>query len=171
MVTPLSTPMAIAIAVTGSRPNISDHLNQGLVQAEILGARQERRADAAGDELPAQLAVGALAGELEREEILGRDDVAFHPDHFGDVRHPAAASIVTVRSALSIMRESAFNSVVLPEPVPPEMRMLSRQREAILSTVAIAGDIEAFAAMTSSVIDFLENLRIEIDAPSIASGG
>src|SRR5579871_4448090 len=30
----------------------------------------------------------------------------------------AASSIVTVRSAASIMRDSAFNSVVLPEPVP-----------------------------------------------------
>ena len=38
--------------------------------------------------------------------------------------------MVTVRSPLSIRRESAFSSVVLPEPVPPEIRMLSRARTA-----------------------------------------
>ena len=38
----------------------------------------------------------------------------------------AASSIVTTRSARSIIRDSAFSSVVLPEPVPPEIRMLSR---------------------------------------------
>ena len=37
----------------------------------------------------------------------------------------AASSIVTIRSASGIAAESAFSSVVLPVPVPPEMRMLS----------------------------------------------
>ena len=69
------------------------------------------------------------------------------------------------------MRDSALSSVVLPEPVPPEIRMLSRQRAAIFSSVAIAGEMLPLAAIVSSVIVFLENLRIEIDAPSIASGG
>src|SRR4029077_6552990 len=79
--------------------------------------------------------------------------------------------MVTVRSVLSIIRDSAFNRVVLPDPVPPEIRMLSRHRAAIFSNVAIAGDMLRLAAMMSRVIDFLENFRIETEAPSIASGG
>ena len=69
------------------------------------------------------------------------------------------------------MRDRALSNVVLPEPVPPEIRMLSRQRAAIFSSVAIAGEMLPFCAMMSRVIVFLENLRIEIEAPSIASGG
>ena len=38
----------------------------------------------------------------------------------------AASSMVTMRSPLSIICDIALSSVVLPEPVPPEMRMLSR---------------------------------------------
>jgi len=40
-----------------------------------------------------------------------------------------------------------------------------------LSTVAIAGDMLPWWAMMSSVIGAWKNLRIDIDAPSIASGG
>src|SRR5882762_1705727 len=83
----------------------------------------------------------------------------------------AASSIVTVRSAPSIMRDSALSSVVLPEPVPPEIRMLSRQRAAIFSTVAIAGEMLAPAAIVSRVMLFFENLRIEIDAAAIRQTG
>ena len=42
----------------------------------------------------------------------------------------AASSIVTIRSASGIADESAFSSVVLPVPVPPEMRMLSSRGDA-----------------------------------------
>src|SRR6266849_3485011 len=82
----------------------------------------------------------------------------------------AASSIVTVRSVLSIICDSALSRVVLPEPVPPEIRMLSRHRAATFNTVAIAGEMEPFATIVSSVMVFLENLRIEIIAPSSASG-
>ena len=41
-------------------------------------------------------------------------------------RSSAASSIVTTRSLGSIQAESAFSRVVLPEPVPPETRMLRR---------------------------------------------
>ena len=74
----------------------------------------------------------------------------------------AASSIVTVRSAASIIRDRALSRVVLPEPVPPEIRMLSRQRAAIFSNVAICGEMLACCAMVSRVIDFFENLRIEM---------
>ena len=49
--------------------------------------------------------------------------------------------------------------------------MLRRQREAIFSTVAIFSEMFRCLAMMSSVIPFLENLRIEMLGPSIASGG
>ena len=61
------------------------------LQAKHLGARQECGPDAARQEGALQLAVGAFALELEGEQILGGDDLAFHPHHFGDVRHPAPA--------------------------------------------------------------------------------
>ena len=83
----------------------------------------------------------------------------------------AASSMVTTRSPLSISCESAFNSVVLPEPVPPEIRIEQRQRAAMRSTCAICGDMLPWASMISRVILCLANLRTEIDGPSIASGG
>ena len=43
-------------------------------------------------------------------------------------RSSAASSIVTIRSASGIDVDSAFSSVVFPEPVPPEMRMFSSAR-------------------------------------------
>ncbi len=49
--------------------------------------------------------------------------------------------MVTMRSPLSIICDIALSSVVLPEPVPPEMRMLRRERAAIFSTVAIVGEM------------------------------
>jgi hypothetical protein len=48
--------------------------------------------------------------------------------------------MVTMRSPGSIICDMAFSSVVLPEPVPPEIRMLRRERAAIFSTVAIAAE-------------------------------
>ena len=45
----------------------------------------------------------------------------------------AASSMVTMRSPWSIRRDSALSMVVLPEPVPPETMMFSRQRAAISS--------------------------------------
>ena len=47
-------------------------------------------------------------------------------------RSSAASSIVTIRSSFGIAVESAFRSVVLPEPVPPEMRMFSWALDAAL---------------------------------------
>ena len=48
----------------------------------------------------------------------------------------AASSTVTMRSPGSIRRDMAFISVVLPEPVPPEMMTFSRRCAAISSTRA-----------------------------------
>src|SRR3546814_3322008 len=79
--------------------------------------------------------------------------------------------MVTMRSPGSINWDIAFSSVVLPEPVPPEIRMLRRLRAAIFRTVAMACEMLFCRAITSSVMPFLENLRMEIEGPSIASGG
>src|SRR3546814_14979257 len=79
--------------------------------------------------------------------------------------------MVTMRSPGSMSCDSAFSNVVLPEPVPPEIRMLRRLRAAIFSTVAMGGEMLFCWVITSSVMPFLENLRIEIEGPSIASGG
>ena len=49
--------------------------------------------------------------------------------------------------------------------------MLSRARPAIFRTVAMSGEMLPWRAITSSVISFLENLRIEMVGPSMASGG
>ncbi len=49
--------------------------------------------------------------------------------------------------------------------------MLSRQRAAIFNKVAISGEMFACCAIVSRVMVFFENLRIEIDGPSIARGG
>src|SRR3546814_4124512 len=49
--------------------------------------------------------------------------------------------------------------------------MLRRLRAAIFSTVAMGGEMLFCWVITSSVMPFLENLRIEIEGPSIASGG
>ena len=79
--------------------------------------------------------------------------------------------MVTILSPSSIMRDRALSSVVLPEPVPPEIRMLRRTRAAIFSTMAICGDRFLWRSMMSRVIFCLENFRIEMVGPSRASGG
>ena len=74
----------------------------------------------------------------------------------------AASSIVTIRSLRrGSHAESAFSSVVLPEPVPPEMRMFS------CASTQRAEEVDrlrrqAFRALTmsSSVSRFFENFRI-----------
>src|SRR3546814_10424018 len=78
--------------------------------------------------------------------------------------------MVTMRSPGSINWDIAFSSVVLPEPVPPEIRMLRRLRAAIFSTVAMACEMLFCRAITSSVMPFLENLRMEIEGPSSEIG-
>src|SRR3546814_20891156 len=78
--------------------------------------------------------------------------------------------MVTMRSPGSMSCDSAFSNVVLPEPVPPEIRMLRRLREAIFSTVAMGGEMLFCWVITSSVMPFLEHLRIEIDGKSVVEG-
>ena len=79
--------------------------------------------------------------------------------------------MVTMRSPRSIICDMALSRVVLPEPVPPEISTLSRARDAMRSTAAICGDRLAVFSIVSRVIFLVENLRIEMLGPSIASGG
>ena len=77
----------------------------------------------------------------------------------------AASSIVTIRCVSGIAAESAFSSVVLPEPVPPEMRMLSsartqRSRKSTASALNVPLRIRS-----SSCSRFFANFRIVISAP------
>src|SRR5260370_41155236 len=65
----------------------------------------------------------------------------------------------------------AFNSVVLPEPVPPETRTLRRDRPAISSNFAMAGVIEPFAIIPAISRRRLGNFRMEMQGLWIASGG
>ena len=65
----------------------------------------------------------------------------------------------------------AFIRVVLPEPVPPEMTMFNRQRPAISKILRIGSEMDPNSTILARSIFFLENLRIVMQAPSIASGG
>ncbi len=51
----------------------------------------------------------------------------------------AASSIVTMRSELEMKLESVFSSVVLPEPVPPDMMMFKRALIAPSRSITISG--------------------------------
>ena len=82
----------------------------------------------------------------------------------------AASSIVTIRSWSGIAEESAFSSVVLPEPVPPEMRtfscaMMQRRRKSTDSSLS-----EPMLTMSCSPRRFRENLRIVSSGPESESG-
>src|SRR5690625_5831132 len=79
--------------------------------------------------------------------------------------------MVTIRSSGDMYRDNAFNRVVLPEPVPPETTIFKRHDAAISRTRCMAIDMVPRAESLASVRSLRENLRIEIAAPSIASGG
>ena len=86
-------------------------------------------------------------------------------------RSSAASSIVTMRSSSGIAVESAFSSVVLPEPVPPEMRMFSsactqRSRNSTASVVSVPSRIRS-----SRSSRLLLNFRIVTSGPLSESGG
>ena len=51
----------------------------------------------------------------------------------------AASSIVITRSSLGMKLESVFKSVVLPQPVPPEITMFSRALIDASISIAISG--------------------------------
>ena len=66
--------------------------------------------------------------------------------------------------------DSALSSVVLPEPVPPEMITLSRASTIACSTSTTLAGIEPYEIMVAILIGILENLRIDSSDPSMAKG-
>ena len=83
----------------------------------------------------------------------------------------AASSIVITRSPWGMLRERMFSMVVLPEPVLPEIRIVSRARAADSSTIIISA-----VALFNSTRLLLRTgprpkRRMDIEGPSMASGG
>ncbi len=83
----------------------------------------------------------------------------------------AASSIVTTRSSSGILDERILSKVVLPEPVPPEMTILSRAKTQARRKLAIPSVIVLYSINCSIVSLSLRNLRMVIEGPSIATGG
>ena len=67
--------------------------------------------------------------------------------------------------------DSTLSSVVLPEPVPPEMTMFWRDCTAASRSVAICAVIEPNSIRSLVPSSFFENLRMVIAGPRSASGG
>ena len=83
----------------------------------------------------------------------------------------AESSQVMMRSSLSIEPVRQLRSVVLPEPVPPEISTLQRTRPMISSSVLASGEIDLYLTSCSSLRRSFLNLRMVSAGPSIASGG
>ncbi len=83
----------------------------------------------------------------------------------------AASSIVTMRSSFGMNAETALSVVVLPEPVPPEMRMLSLPRTQADRKCAARGVTVPKVIRSSIVYGSRENFRIVSVGPRSASGG
>ena len=83
----------------------------------------------------------------------------------------AASSTVMIRSSLGMNEESTFRVVVLPEPVPPDTKMLRRastqaRRKSNISGVAVPNRIRS-----STVNGVAANLRMVSTGPISDSGG
>ena len=76
-----------------------------------------------------------------------------------------------MRSLFGIDAESAFKSVVLPEPVPPDTSMLSCASMQRDRNSADSSEIEPMLIMSSRVRRRFENFRIVISGPESDSGG
>ena len=76
-----------------------------------------------------------------------------------------------MRSRLSMNADMAFSMVVLPEPVPPEIRTLRREPTTAWSTSATCAGTLPISIRRSMLIGTRANLRIDSSEPSIASGG
>ena len=79
--------------------------------------------------------------------------------------------MVTMRSVLGMKLDSVFSSVVLPEPVPPEMMMFSRALIAPSRSMTISGVKALKFSRSSSFSGLAPKRRMETQAPSSASGG
>src|SRR6185437_7838939 len=83
----------------------------------------------------------------------------------------AESSQVITRSSFSMKAVRQLSSVVLPEPVPPEISTLARTRPRMRSTSAPSGEIELYLTSCWRVSLSFLNFRMVSAAPSIDSGG
>ena len=83
----------------------------------------------------------------------------------------AASSIVTTRSSLAMKPERMLSSVVLPAPVPPETRMLSRAPTAAFRNSSIGCVSDSRSTRSWAPSRSVRKRRIDIAGPSSASGG
>ena len=79
--------------------------------------------------------------------------------------------MVTMRSVLGMKLESVLRSVVLPEPVPPEMRMFKRPLIAPSKSITISGVKALKFSRSSSFSGLVPKRRMETHGPSNAKGG
>src|SRR5260370_939698 len=69
--------------------------------------------------------------------------------------------MVTSRSDSGIYLESIFRNVVLPAPVPPEIRILMRARTAAFNTSSISGEMLCVSMSRSPVSGAVPKPRLE----------
>ncbi len=79
--------------------------------------------------------------------------------------------MVMMRSPSGMKFDSTLSSVVLPEPVPPEIRMFLRCSTQMRMNAAICGLIAPKASRSASVSTLRPNLRMLSAGPLMASGG
>ena len=79
--------------------------------------------------------------------------------------------MVTMRSSSAISQDRAFNSVVLPEPVPPTTARSCLSATAHESRPAYHSGSDPISTSCASELMRSENLRMVSAGPSIAMGG
>ena len=79
--------------------------------------------------------------------------------------------MVTMRSSLEMKLLRVLSSVVLPEPVPPEMMMFSLAFMAPSSSITISGVTALKFSRSSSFSGLEPKRRMVMLGPSNASGG
>ena len=83
----------------------------------------------------------------------------------------AASSMVTMRSVAGIYPESTFNKVVLPAPVPPEIKIFSLPFTMEDNNSSMGSVRVLFSIILRAVRGSRPNRRIERQGPSMAKGG
>ena len=79
--------------------------------------------------------------------------------------------MVTIRSLAGMKLDSTLRKVVLPVPVPPDTRMLSRPFTVAANRASAGCDSEPRVTRSSAVMVSAANLRMVSTGPSTASGG
>ncbi len=78
--------------------------------------------------------------------------------------------MVTTRCSVGMCSDRAFKKVVLPDPVPPETKMLYPARTRRIRKSAASCERDPRATIRARVNGSRENLRMEMAEPSMAMG-